>query len=162
MYDALQKIVGFLCVIIITLIAMGVFIPKINDYAASKGVIICLENVATNNIDKTFEHLLEIREAVGDSLKFTLDIGHARLFAEGGVKQGIKLLGGNIRHIHFTDNNGEKDDHLPIGDGNFDYSDFLDFIKDFPYIVTLEVVDTNNSPAAILKSRDYFKKLIQD
>ncbi len=132
----------------------------IHDYATSKGITICLENLGFNtSIDKTFEHLLEIREKVDDSLKFTLDIGHARLNTNGGAKEGIRLLGDNIHHIHFTDNNGEKDDHFAIGDGNFDYSDFFDFIRDFPYIVTLEVVHIGKDPNDILRSREYFKNL---
>ena len=134
-------------------------LKSINDYAISKGIIVCLENIGIDTIDETIEQLLEIRQAVGESLKFTLDIGHARLFSEGGVEKAIKLLGENIRHIHFTDNNGEKDDHLPIGDGNSDYSDFMDFIKNFKHIVTLEVVGIGQDPEPILRSREYFNEL---
>lgn len=134
-------------------------LKKINDYAVSKGIIVCLENSAFEHLDKSFEELLEIREAVGDSLKFTLDIGHARINPNEDVKKGIQLLGENIQHIHFTDNNGEKDDHLPIGDGNFDYSRFIDFIRDFPHNVILEVVQASVDPSAILRSREYFDKI---
>jgi sugar phosphate isomerase/epimerase len=131
----------------------------INDHAVNKGVTVCLENIGIDTIDETLEQLLEIRQAVGDSLKFTLDIGHARLYANSGVEKGISLLGENIHHIHFTDNNGIKDDHLPIGDGNFNYSNFIDFIKNFQHIVTLEVVDIGQNPEAILRSREYFNGL---
>jgi sugar phosphate isomerase/epimerase len=134
-------------------------LKRITEYAASRGVIVCLENLAFSAIDRTFEDLLEIRDAVGEELQFTLDIGHARLKTPGGVKEGLRVLGEHIRHIHFTDNNGEYDDHLPIGDGNFDYSEFFDVIRAFPHIVILEVVDIGTDPAAILKSREYFRSL---
>jgi len=134
-------------------------LKKINDHANFQGITVCLENIGNKTIDKTFEHLLEMRQAVGDSLKFTLDIGHARLYAQGGVERGFKVLGDTIRHIHFTDNNGTEDDHLPIGDGNSDYSGFMSFIRAFPHIVTLEVLDIGHDPAAIIRSRDYFNKL---
>jgi hypothetical protein len=43
----------------------------INEYGVSRGVVICLENIVIDNhIDRSFEDLLEIRQAVGDSLKF--------------------------------------------------------------------------------------------
>jgi len=134
-------------------------LKNINDHAVNKGITVCLENIGIDTIDETLEQMLEIRQAVGESLKFTFDIGHARLYAKGGVEKGISLLGDNIHHIHFTDNNREKDDHLPIGDGNFDYSNFIDFIKNFQHIVTLEVVDIGENPEAILRSREYFYKL---
>jgi len=134
-------------------------LKKINDHANDQGIIVCLENLGYKSIDTTFEHLLEIRQAVGDSLKFTLDIGHARLYAQGGVERGFKVLGDNIRHIHFTDNNGTEDDHLPIGDGNSDYSGFMSHIRAFPYIVTLEVLGIGYDPGAVVRSRDYFNRL---
>ncbi len=137
-------------------------LKKINEYANTKGVTVCLENSMNSSIDQTFEDLLEIRDAVGDSLKFTLDMGHARLQERRGVERGIRSLGDNIRHIHLTDNHGINDDHLPIGDGNFDYSDVIDFIKNFPYIVTLEVINISTDSTAIIKSREYIIKLLND
>jgi len=134
-------------------------LKRITEYAAANEIVVCLENTLFGSIDQTFEDLLEMRAAVGENLQFTLDIGHARLSAEGGVAEGLRLLGDQIRHIHFTDNNGERDDHLPIGDGNSDYSGFFDAIRNFSHIVTLEVVDISADPAAILKSREYFMSL---
>ncbi|MCP3926092.1 MAG: sugar phosphate isomerase/epimerase [Desulfobacterales bacterium] len=134
-------------------------LKKINGYAEQKGITVCLENMFGRSIDKSFEDLIEIRDAVGESLKYTFDIGHARLKEENGIKKGLSLLKDNIRHIHFTDNKGVNDDHLQIGDGNTDYSDIMDFIKDFPYVVTLEVIHNSSDPSKIIKSREYFNSL---
>lgn len=134
-------------------------LKTINHYAASNGIVICLENmVIDNHIDRTFEDLLDIRQAVGTSLMFTLDIGHARL--TNGAAEGVRLLGGAIRHIHFTDNFGKKDDHLIIGEGNSDYSGIIRFVKQFPYIVTLEVTGVGDDPAPMVKSLRNFKNLV--
>lgn len=134
-------------------------ISQINSYAAIRGVTICLENVGVDpqSIDQTFEDLLKIRNLVGDSLKFTLDLGHARL-TEGVIK-GISILGDNIRHIHLTDNFGEKDDHLPIGEGNFDFSGFIEYVRAFPHIVTLEVIHIGNDSGPSVRSLEYFNRL---
>ncbi|MCG6910565.1 MAG: sugar phosphate isomerase/epimerase [Deltaproteobacteria bacterium] len=128
-------------------------LKRINDYAQRKGVVVCLENIAINatSIDRNFEDLLEIRKAVGASLKFTLDTGHARL-TEGTVR-GIDLLGKQIRHIHLTDNFGEKDDHLPVGEGNDDFGSYIDFLRGFEHIITLEVVDIGTDPDPVLRCR---------
>jgi sugar phosphate isomerase/epimerase len=103
--------------------------------------------------------VLKIRDEVGDSLQFTLDIGHARLNSEGGVEEGFRVLGDNIRHIHFSDNYGKEDDHLPIGNGNTDFSRFFHLIRNFPHIITLEVVPPDPDSAPILKSLAYLIKL---
>ncbi len=134
-------------------------LKAINAHANSRGVVVCLENIGYGSIDQTYEDLLEMRRAVGDSLKITFDVGHARLYSRMEVEKGFEILGEHIRHIHFTDNNGERDDHLPIGDGNFDYSSIMKHIRAFPHIVTLEVLDIGYAPDAIVRSRDYFQTL---
>jgi sugar phosphate isomerase/epimerase len=107
--------------------------------AQEKGVVLGLENIESNCIDRNADDMLKIKEEVDSSaLAFCIDIGHARLNRE--LPQVIEKLGPLARHIHFTDNFGEKDDHLVIGQGNFDYSPHLDFFRSFTGIITLEVI----------------------
>ena len=135
-------------------------LKRINDYANSKGITVCLENIGFNasSIDRCYEDLLEIRRGVGNSLQFTFDMGHARL--SQGAGKGIDLLGDGIRHIHLTDNNNENDDHLPLGDGDYDYSEFTFFLNNFKYIITLEVIETSVDPKPVLRARDVLKKML--
>jgi sugar phosphate isomerase/epimerase len=133
----------------------------INDYAQDKCVTICLENIAFDqySIDKSFDDMREIRDKVGPSLQFTFDMGHARL--SEGARTGIDLLGESIRHIHLTDNFGQRDDHLPLGDGNYDYSEFAGFLKEFPHVITLEVVHMGTTPEHILRGRQALYDLLK-
>jgi len=133
---------------------------QVNEYANAKGITVCLENIGFNSIDQSFEDLLEIREAVGSSLQFTLDFGHARLGQ--GAAEGIRMLADNIGHIHLHDNHGKRDDHLPVGDGNYDYSGFLDFFRNYPHVITLEVTELSKDPQPIFRSRDNFRKLLMN
>ena len=133
-------------------------LKQINDYAEGKDVTVCLENIGFNSVDQSFQDLLEIRKAVGSRLQFTLDFGHARLGE--GAEKGIHLLGENIRHIHLHDNHGKKDDHLPVGDGNYDFSAYIDFFKKYPHIITLEVVGVSQDPGPMLRSKDNFQKML--
>jgi sugar phosphate isomerase/epimerase len=134
-------------------------LKRINTHAESKGITLCLENLGWNDVAQSFEDMLKIRNEVGDTLQFTLDIGHARINSERGVMEGFRVLGDNIRHIHFTDNFGEEDDHLPIGEGNTDYSSFFHLLTNFPHIIALEVVAPGPDPGPILKSLEYYRKL---
>ena len=136
-------------------------LKQINDYAGGQGVTVALENLGYPRqvMDKTIEDLLGMREAVGDSLQFTLDFGHSRL--TNSTEKAIQLMGKNIRHLHVTDNLGKKDDHLPVGDGNLDYTPFLDFLRDFPYMMTLELVEFSADPGPVLRTRENFLKLLE-
>ena len=136
-------------------------LKELVDHATKKGVILCLENIGFDpfSIDGTFEDMAEIREHVGSALQFTLDMGHARL--QEGARKAIDLLGDNIRHIHLTDNFGRRDDHLPLGDGNYDYSQFADFLRGFPHIITMEVVSNGTGPEPMIRARDGFNSLFR-
>jgi sugar phosphate isomerase/epimerase len=134
-------------------------LKSVNAYAESKGITLCLENLGWNAVAQSFQDMLKIRDEVGDTLQFTLDIGHARINSEGGVEEGFRVLGDNIRHIHFSDNYGKEDDHLPVGEGNTDFSRFFHLIKNFPHIITLEIVTLSPDPGLILKSLENFRKL---
>jgi Sugar phosphate isomerases/epimerases len=133
---------------------------SINDYANSKDITVCLENIglSPHSIDRCFEDLLEIRENVGDSLRFTLDMGHARLTE--GAEKGIRLLGDSIYHIHLTDNLGKHDDHLPLGDGNYDYSNYAKFLRDFLHIIILEVVEISTDPKPVIRAKNALNTLL--
>jgi len=136
-------------------------LKRICSCAEKAGVMVCLENCnfVSNKIERSLDDLLQIKNEVNSpNLKFTLDIGHSRL-AEG-VENAVQKLGSDIRHIHFTDNMGKSDDHLIIGEGNFDYSGILDFIRNFPYVVVLEVVKVGTSTEPAQKSLAHFRKLI--
>ena len=129
--------------------------------AEERGVILCLENIGfePNAIDQNADDLLRIRQEVGSpALAFCMDIGHARLNRE--LPQVIEKLGPFTRHLHFTDNFGEKDDHLVIGAGNFDYSPHLDFFLSFGDIITLEVMDLGTDPEPARRSLEYVSKLL--
>ena len=136
-------------------------LKQINDYAGSRGVTAALENVGYTRqvMDKTIEDLRRMREAVGESLQFTLDFGHSRLI--DGTEKAIQLMGENVRHIHITDSLGKKDDHLPIGDGDLDYTPWLNFLREFHHLMTLELVEFGSDPGPVLRSRERFLQLLE-
>jgi len=136
-------------------------LKQIACHADRKGIILCLENIGfeTLIIDDTVDDMLKIREQVDSpSLFFCLDIGHAKLNNE--LPSALEKMRSYIRHIHLTDNYGQKDDHLIIGQGKFDYLPYLDFLRNFEGIILLEVIDIGADPEASTKSREYIKKLL--
>ena len=136
-------------------------LKRVAEVAEKREIMLCLENCnfVYEKVEKSLQDLVAIKKEVGSkNLKFNLDIGHAR-FAEG-VEVAIKVLGKDIRHMHFTDNFGKKDDHVVIGEGNFNYSSFIDFVRNFKHIVTLEAIFLDSSREPARKSLANFRKII--
>jgi sugar phosphate isomerase/epimerase len=50
-------------------------------------------------------------------------------------------LGEHIKHVHFSDNRGQEDEHMPLGMGNIDWKKAVSALKSIGYdeTITLEV-----------------------
>jgi len=74
-----------------------------------------------------------------------LDVGHA--FVAGiDLEQLIDQLGSRLWHVHFSDNRGQEDDHMPIGAGKIDWQETIRLLKRVGYddVITLEVFDQDH------------------
>jgi len=106
--------------------ALNRFINSIREILSvveEKRLTIALENVVP--IPNGSEYLLlgdsiddfnyVFSEVDSSCLKFCLDTGHANM-AEGVVEY-MKYFGDRLCSIHYHDNNGNNDEHLPVGKG---------------------------------------------
>jgi sugar phosphate isomerase/epimerase len=79
-----------------------------------------------NVFDEAPDHLLRLREAVGSPrLGFCFDPGHAALFSQVPVHRWAEAFGTGIGLMHVHDNRGQRDDHLPVGEGTINYRGVL-------------------------------------
>ncbi len=121
---------------------------EILRYAEKSKVLVMLENVPLSN---GIHDVVEFKYIIDnvDSLFVHLDIPHA--FTSGGMKSVLNYIntfGDKIIHIHWHDNHGTKDEHLPIGEGLVDHEKAVRALKDINYdrTITLEVF-TNSDDA---------------
>jgi len=115
--------------------------------------IILLENM-WEPTPEIFRILLD--EVKSPRLKICLDTGHANIYSKIPIKDWIGCLGKDIPYMHVDDNLGDIDNHLVAGDGDINWKEFSDSIKEaniYPQIV-FEGVTLENT----LKSIDYFRK----
>jgi len=56
-----------------------------------------------------------------ENLGMTLDVGHAHTNGVLSEFLGMK----EIVHVHIHDNNGRRDEHLPIGEGTIAWADVM-------------------------------------
>lgn len=111
-------------------------------HGASQGVEIALENSSNNR--HQLKHFREIFHRL-PTLKLLFDIGHGNInTAKSMTRDYLFALADRLAHIHLSDNDGQDDDHLPIGAprrGGIDLLHELRGLRSFGYggRITLEV-----------------------
>src|SRR5918995_7461361 len=119
---------------------------EIVSYAHKCQIRVMLENVPRSNGIHNIDEFKYIIDNVG-SLFVHLDIPHA--FTSGGMRSVIDYLyifKVKIVHVHWHDNHGTRDEHLPVGSGLIDHQKALKALKNINYdrTITLEVFTNGN------------------
>ena len=92
-------------------------IQQICDHAADLDMRIAVENMVNMPaiLGRRPEEIQGIIETVDrENVGFIFDVGHANT---NGNVEGFLMLKDKIIHAHFHDNHGERDEHLPVGNG---------------------------------------------
>ena len=131
---------------------------EIVRYADFYGVQIMLENVPLSKGVHKLEEFKFIVDNV-DGLLVHLDVPHA--FTSAGMQGIIEYIHSfrdRIAHIHWHDNNGIRDEHLPIGRGLIDHELIVRELESINYdgTITLEVFTSN---ADAKESAEVLRKL---
>ena len=143
-----------------TLNALVKSMRELVRYARKKGMKVMLENAAESSEIRHFKDFKYVIDRV-PGLYVHLDIGHAHaLGGMQGVKRFIKGFKGKIIHVHISDNNGEKDDHLPLGQGKLNLKSTIAALKSIGYnrTITFEIF-TPKYDIDQVKSMKRFKAL---
>ncbi len=95
-------------------------------YAGEYGVKCLIENVPTPTpyLLVTVDDFQLFEEEMVPPIDYVLDIAHAHL--QGEEFKFIEDYGHKIKHVHLSDNFGEQDMHLPLGEGNIKWGKVLD------------------------------------
>lgn len=134
-------------------------LKEIVDYAVSRGLVVMYENSPTKKANVGFKEYKFIMDKV-PKLKVHLDIPHS--FIENGmdgIKEYLFSFKDRIIHMHLHDNNGEEDQHLPLGKGKIDIKLLAKWLKQIKYdkTITLEVFTSKeDAKDSMIK----FKKLL--
>jgi sugar phosphate isomerase/epimerase len=114
------------------------------DITQDTGVKICVENMPDWEC-----FLFRYPDLDLDGNGLTLDVGHANT-----TETLNEFMEYNISHLHLHDNNGKKDEHTWIGNGNIDFNNLKKVLKNNNYIKVLEnrnAEDVKKSMAALKK-----------
>jgi sugar phosphate isomerase/epimerase len=90
--------------------------------AEDRGLTLAIENVFEESPDP-IKNLLE--EIHSPCFRFCFDTGHQNVFAKTPLTIWMEVLGGFLSEVHLHDNHKEMDEHLPVGEGEFDFKRFF-------------------------------------
>ncbi|MEQ8221253.1 MAG: sugar phosphate isomerase/epimerase family protein [Candidatus Eremiobacterota bacterium] len=132
------------------------FFRQINELCKTVNMTLMVENfMKPFDSPAVFERICsEIPD-----IKVHLDVGHSNICQEKNLaKAFFSKLSDKIVHLHFSDNKGIHDDHLPLGCGNIDWKNIIKIIKTSGYdrTITLEIFSPHRD--YLLLSRDKLKK----
>jgi sugar phosphate isomerase/epimerase len=102
----------------------GPLVKKAEEF----GLTLAVENVFEESPDSIKFLLEEIRSP---HLRFCFDTGHHHVFSRTPLPAWIGALGGFLAEVHLHDNHKEMDEHLPVGEGDFDFDQFFRLLSQF-------------------------------
>lgn len=131
------------------------FWPPLLQHAEQVQIRMSLENIFEEDPQSLATLVAEIDS---DWLGHCFDTGHWNLFGQKALPDWLTALGPRLFHLHLHDNLGDRDAHLPIGEGNIDFPLLFDWLSSQPFFpsMTLEA----HTPELLLKSQATAIKLI--
>jgi len=137
-------------------------LQEIVSYAKDLDLQVMLENMpkSSSSIHSVDEFKYILRNV--PDLQVHLDIPHA--FTSGGMKSILDYIGtfnGKIAHIHWHDNNGEYDEHLPVGNGLIEHEKVVKALKKIGYerSITLEVFTSkSDAKRSAMKLKQFWEE----
>lgn len=96
-------------------------------------ITVYTENLNGSALTVQCDTLRQFIDDVGcDNLAIVFDIGHCHHMG-GDIVADVHVAGEQLRHLHLHDNHGERDEHLPVGEGDIDFSAFGRALCDVEY-----------------------------
>jgi len=136
---------GFSAAAIDTFITKAVAFWKGMEKNIPAGMTIFIENVE----DEDPEVFVRIFEGINSpKIRCCFDIGHAYFNGRSvSLNRWIDVLKDHIGHVHIHDNNGQNDDHLPLGQGAILLAGAINKIlytvgEDVPFVLECDVEES--------------------
>lgn len=124
----------------------------INERASEMGVKIAIENIFEDGP----EHLrLLSKEMDSDNFGVCFDTGHFNLFSKLSLTDWLRIIKPHIKEVHLHDNFRHADDHLAIGDGDFDFTTLFSELKEIDCVYTIEAHNVKDAITSLERLKAY-------
>lgn len=129
------------------------------ERAAALGIKIAIENVFE---EEPSNLCLLMKELHSENFGVCFDTGHCNLFTKVSLDEWLKSLKPYIVELHLHDNDKTFDQHLPIGDGTFDFNKLFAELKGNKCIYTIESHTPKNVMKSMERMKSYFTTSLSD
>ena len=104
------------------------FLEEAGIFCADHGITPLVENIFPPYFLFTDPEEIEeyFREAAPANLRFVCDFAHANI--SGNLMPLLERVADYVAYVHLSGNNGEKDEHLPIDEGNVKWREGLNLL----------------------------------
>ena len=141
-------------------------IREVTQYAQGKGVTLALENCLERCPLELLRRVIDEVDLLSSDggLGICIDIGHANISQDGkSVEEFLDEFKEELVHLHLADNFGEKDDHLPPGDGAINWELVISKLHQFDFNGFAAVeINTDQARNNALKARKFLENSTQN
>lgn len=145
---------------------LHIFLNEVVGYANSKNVNVLLETL-TPYESNTCTSVYEINEII-KNISFNNLYGMCDVVAASENNETLidyfNVLKDKMKHIHLCDGDNKSENHLIIGEGNYDIKSMIDYLKNIDYkgTITVELVEyyIDNPSLSFKKSMENIKRYL--
>lgn len=124
----------------------------INERAAALGIKIAIENI----FESEPKHLVLLaKEMNSDNFGLCFDTGHFNLFSELPLSEWIGMIKPYLLELHIHDNSRYADQHLAIGDGDFDFETLFKELEGVDCVYTIESHTVEDVKKSLKRIKEY-------
>ena len=125
---------------------------QVSKRADGIGVKVAIENIFEDE-PSNLKLLMENMDHAAFGICF--DTGHFNLFSKVSLEDWMEALNPYILELHLHDNDRTSDQHLPLGEGTFDFARFFTLLQNRDCVYTIE----SHTPENVLRSMESLKRL---
>ena len=135
---------------------------ELTTYAEQKGIPLSIEPEPGMFIERLSQYH-ELSERIGsrDTFGLTLDLGHAFLSEELTVQECVQKYQRELKNIHIEDMKIGVHEHLVFGEGDMNFSEILEALKNVDYEGPINVELSRHSHNAVMVAKNARESLLR-
>jgi len=129
---------------------------RINKKAETIGVKVAIENIFE---DEPTNLKILMEEMKSENFGVCFDTGHFNMFSKLPLMEWLDSLKPYIKEVHMHDNFRFKDEHLAIGDGDFDFHTLFSGLSDIDCVYTIEAHTVEDVRKSLKRFDEFMQSL---